>query len=415
MSTHDLSETQHSDLNSADSGDIHEPITPCFVYPGGKREIASMVWERFGDVQNYVEPFAGSLAVMLGRPFRVRTETINDANPYITNFFRAVKHEPKAVAFWADNTVNHADLLSRHRFLKGIAPIPEVPPEFDTPELRAAYIAGYQARADKPLDLAEFIHRMKSEPDYYDVKAAGWWVWGMACYIGTGWCDLGGSTHNKTPDLRSNRGVLSDGISQQVPLLRDNGSQGINSIHNKRPQLHNSHGVVSIPSLYDYMERLSKRLDKVRVVCGDWKQVLGATATYKSSGITAIFLDPPYSNAVRDNQLYAVDDDKEQVPTSQLVREWCLEHIVDQNARSGVVHYEGVRYLHPKLRIAICGYVGEGHEVLGELGWEKVEWTARGGMGNQRKNGRNENGRKEVIYFSPHCLKPEKIQQLTIF
>lgn len=400
MSTHDLSETQHSDLNSADSGDIHEPITPCFVYPGGKREIASMVWERFGDVQNYVEPFAGSLAVMLGRPFRVRTETINDANPYITNFFRAVKHEPKAVAFWADNTVNHADLLSRHRFLKGIAPIPEVPPEFDTPELRAAYIAGYQARADKPLDLAEFIHRMKSEPDYYDVKAAGWWVWGMACYIGTGWCDLSDRTHNKIPGLgtRANKGV--NGITFGV--------------HNKRPNLHNSNGVISIPSLYDYMEKLSLRLRRVRVVNGDWKQVLGATATYKN-GLTGIFLDPPYSNAVRDRNLYAIDDHKDQVPTSQLVREWCLEHIVDQNARSGVVHYEGARYLHPKLRISICGYVGEGHEVLDDLGWEKVEWTAQGGMGNQRKNGRNDNGKKEVVYFSPHCLKPTKVQQLTIF
>ena len=39
-----------------------------FPYFGGKSRIAHLVWERFGDVPNYVEPFAGSLAVLLGRP-----------------------------------------------------------------------------------------------------------------------------------------------------------------------------------------------------------------------------------------------------------------------------------------------------------------------------------------------------------
>lgn len=408
MNTHELDTTLHSDGISVDRDDssVHiEPIKPCFPYPGGKREVADMVWQRFGDVPNYSEPFAGSLAVMLGRPFAIRNETVNDANPYITNFFRAVKHEPKAVAFWADNPVNHADLLSRHRWLKGISPLPDtIPSEFNTPELQAAYIAGYQARADKPMNLAEFMHRMKSEPGYYDVKAAGWWVWGMACYIGTGWCDLSDSTRNKIPDLNCFRGVLSDGVSNQVPELGARANKGVNG----------AGFVISIPSLHAYMEKLSLRLRRVRVVNGDWKQVLGATATYKS-GLTGIFLDPPYSNVVRDRNLYAVDDHKDQVPTSQLVREWCLEHIVDQNAKSGKVHYEGARYLHPKLRIALCGYVGEGHEVLEDLGWEKVEWTTQGGMGNQRKNGKNENNRKEVIYFSPHCLKPGRIQQLAIF
>ncbi len=33
-----------------------------FPYFGGKRRIAALAWERFGDVPNYVEPFGGSLA-----------------------------------------------------------------------------------------------------------------------------------------------------------------------------------------------------------------------------------------------------------------------------------------------------------------------------------------------------------------
>ena len=36
-----------------------------FPWFGGKSKVAGLVWERFGDVANYVEPFAGSLAVLL--------------------------------------------------------------------------------------------------------------------------------------------------------------------------------------------------------------------------------------------------------------------------------------------------------------------------------------------------------------
>ena len=39
-----------------------------FVWAGGKSSIAAEVWARFGDVANYTEPFAGSLAVLLARP-----------------------------------------------------------------------------------------------------------------------------------------------------------------------------------------------------------------------------------------------------------------------------------------------------------------------------------------------------------
>jgi site-specific DNA-adenine methylase len=31
-----------------------------FPWFGGKSKVAPIVWERFGDVQNYVEPFFGS-------------------------------------------------------------------------------------------------------------------------------------------------------------------------------------------------------------------------------------------------------------------------------------------------------------------------------------------------------------------
>ena len=39
-----------------------------FPWFGGKRRVAPEIWAAFGDVDNYVEPFAGSLAVLLERP-----------------------------------------------------------------------------------------------------------------------------------------------------------------------------------------------------------------------------------------------------------------------------------------------------------------------------------------------------------
>jgi site-specific DNA-adenine methylase len=40
-----------------------------FPWFGGKSRAAKLIWSRLGDVPNYVEPFAGSLAVLLGSEF----------------------------------------------------------------------------------------------------------------------------------------------------------------------------------------------------------------------------------------------------------------------------------------------------------------------------------------------------------
>jgi DNA adenine methylase len=118
-----------------------------FPWFGGKSRVARLVWERFGDVPNYVEPFAGSMAVLLARPTEARIETVNDLDCYISNFWRALQADPEELAAWADWPVNEADLHARHRWLVG---------------------------------RAEFRKRMRSDPDFYDPKIAGWWVWGIS-------------------------------------------------------------------------------------------------------------------------------------------------------------------------------------------------------------------------------------------
>jgi hypothetical protein len=138
-----------------DSG--REPLRAPFPWFGGKRRVASVVWEAFGaDVANYVEPFFGSGAVLLGRPGGPgKIETVNDADRFLANFWRAVAANPDAVAAHADWPVNEADMHARHKWL---------------------------------VNQTEFRERMHVDPEYFDVKIAGWWVWGLCMWIGGGWC-----------------------------------------------------------------------------------------------------------------------------------------------------------------------------------------------------------------------------------
>lgn len=75
-----------------------ETLKAPFPYFGGKSKVAPIVWERFGDVPNYVEPFFGSGAMLLARPHDPGTETVNDKDGFVANFWRAVQHDPEAVA-----------------------------------------------------------------------------------------------------------------------------------------------------------------------------------------------------------------------------------------------------------------------------------------------------------------------------
>lgn len=127
-----------------------------FPYFGGKARIAADVWARFGAVPNYVEPFAGSLAVLLSRPPFTGSETVNDLDGMIANFWRATRDDPDAVAHHADWPVFENDLHARHAWL---------------------------VQRKEGLQTA-----LEGDPDYYDAKIAGWWLWGICAWIGSGWC-----------------------------------------------------------------------------------------------------------------------------------------------------------------------------------------------------------------------------------
>ena len=78
---------------------LAKPYKPPFPWFGGKSKIAPEVWRRFGQVRNYVEPFMGSLAMLLLRPGPITgTETVNDADGFLANFWRSVQIDPGAVS-----------------------------------------------------------------------------------------------------------------------------------------------------------------------------------------------------------------------------------------------------------------------------------------------------------------------------
>lgn len=380
-----------------------------FPWFGGKSRVAGLVWNRFGDVPNYVEPFAGSLAVMLARPTAPRIETVNDADCYLANFWRAVIGDPEGVAHYADWPVNEADLHARHLWL---------------------------------VKQKDFRERMKTDPDYFDARIAGWWAWGISQWIGAGWCAhpewrgrgaggklAGRGVNRQTPKgkpwrkrpildgiagvnaaLPQKRPILQrtsvgrgiGGLPRQIPdIAGDSGATGRgihasagwkvrpnlssgNGTHGRRVHLGRSFQLQATArreGLVEWMGALQSRLRTVRVCCGDWSRIMGPSPT-TYIGVTAVFLDPPYGEkADRAAGLYRVDCLK----VSDAVREWSIAHGHDR-----------------KLRIALCGYEGE-HAMPAD--WECVAWKAAGGYAN--RTGNNRNAGRERIWFSPHCLKPE--------
>lgn len=311
-------------------------LTAPFPWFGGKSRVAPLIWSRLGNVGNYVEPFAGSLAVLLGRPHAPNVETVNDADGFIANFWRAISLDAAAVAAHADWPVNECDLHARHLWL-----------------------------VDRQHELPS---RLMADPDYFDAKIAGWWVWGVCAWIGSGWCSGRGPWRSVDGLLVKSDGA---GVNKKIPHLGNNG----NGIHSDAARIE------------IWFSKLQARLRRVRVACGDWSRVVGRSAAYhhssvRSAGVCGVVLDPPYDHDIRDARLYREDHPS----ISGDVRRWALDH--GDN---------------PKLRIALCGYEGE-HEMPST--WECIAWKANGGYGNQADD--NANARRERIWFSPHCLREQQ-------
>ena len=63
---------------------------PPFAYFGGKTRIADQIVAALPPHRSYVEPFAGSCAVLLAKP-RARIETVNDLDRELVTFWRVLR------------------------------------------------------------------------------------------------------------------------------------------------------------------------------------------------------------------------------------------------------------------------------------------------------------------------------------
>jgi len=335
-----------------------------FPWFGGKRKVAPMVWDRLGtDVTNYIEPFFGSGAVLFGRPGWTladppAAETINDRDGFVANAWRAIAADPDTVARWCDWPVNEDDLHARHVWLV---------------ERRESLTA-----------------RLCGDPDYFDAKIAGWWLWGINCWIGSSWCS-GEGPWQAAEDEDGHRQLVHVG-DPGMGVLRQRvhvGNPGM-GVHRQRVHVGDpgmGHGGDGSAGLYEWMRALSERLRRVRVCCGDWQRCCDSTATLfpTRSGTCGVLLDPPYTQDERRADLYACE-----ASIGDEVFSWCVKW--------GDT---------PRLRIALCGYGGEIHDrLVSDHGWSVSAWSSDGGYGSQAAPGGEgrKNKARERIWWSPGCL-----------
>lgn len=362
-----------------------------FPYFGGKRSVAPVVWAALGQPKHYIEPFFGSGAVLLNRPDynpQKHMETICDKDGFVANAWRGMQQAPDDLARYCDWPVNHADLSARRKYLN---------------------------------DHQDLLQQLCDDPEWFDAKMAGYWIWAMSCWIGSGLTrkdsmprvdgevaiqkrslsagkrpalgnDGIGINHQAVQDLSRNRPqvALQGGVHALCQIPSISRDQGIEGQFCQIPT-NNTGEYLDVrdpytPGLYAWFRELSERLRRVRVVCGDWTRVCGGD-WQDDRGTCGIFFDPPYNPETcnRDPNIYT----EESADVADKVREWCRKR--------------GDRKTY---RIVLAGYYEE-HVSLLDDGWTVHRWSAHGGFANigKGKTQGNINRHKEALFFSPHCYE----------
>lgn len=332
-----------------------------FPWFGGKSKAAPVVWELLGDTDHYIEPFFGSGAVLLNRPHPCNrpnvSETVNDLDGFVCNFWRAIQSAPDETAVAASWPVIEADKSARQ-------------------------IALLRWR-DGALD------RLAGSADWCDPVMAGWWAWAVSVQIGPFSGDGAWTVDPATGRIRkqARTDTRVPGVSRDLPYITNDG-RGVNRPSTRVPGVGDDPEFhpVTMPDLRRWFAYLSARLRRVRVLNGDWSRLLTAGASktlpVRTGGVAGVFLDPPYADtANRSANLYAEDS----MTVAHDVRGWCLDHGDD-----------------PDYRVVLAGFDGEHGTALVDAGWTEHEWFTDGwllgGLGQQQY--------RERLWASPHCLTP---------
>jgi DNA adenine methylase len=125
---------------------VSEALKPPFTYFGGKTAIAGRIVSLLPPHEHYVEPFAGSLAVLLAKP-PGRMETVNDLDGDLMTFWRVLRDRP-------------AELIRACAL---------------TPHSRAEYLGAYEPASDD-LERARRTWVIISQGRSGTLKRTGWRV-----------------------------------------------------------------------------------------------------------------------------------------------------------------------------------------------------------------------------------------------
>lgn len=120
-------------------------VTAPFAYFGGKTRLAERIVQLLPAHQHYVEPFAGSLAVLLAKP-RAEMETVNDLDQDLMTFWRILRERPEELAL--------------HMAL--------------TPHSRAEHQAAYDLATDDDLERARQVWVLLSQGRGGTMRRTGW-------------------------------------------------------------------------------------------------------------------------------------------------------------------------------------------------------------------------------------------------
>jgi DNA adenine methylase len=263
------------------TGVAAQPLKAPYPYFGGKSRVAAAIWERFGDVPNYVEPCAGSLAVPLARPHPAQTETFNDIDGWLVNFWRAVKADPDGVAEAADWPVSELDLHARGDWL------------FYRP------------------DVADFIERMRADPEFLRREI------GRLVAVGRVLLDRDWVGPRQMPHVST----AGQGVHRKMPHVGDAGPETFDT--------------TTGASLRSYMRDLSTRFRRARLLCGDWSRAVSPAVT-TGHGTTGVLLDPPYGQG---NMEYAGGGNRGTIAAD--VHEWAVANGENPELRIAMCGYAG--------------------------------------------------------------------------
>lgn len=268
-----------------------------FPWPGGKSRAAEDVWRALGNPAVFIEPFAGSLAVLLARPDAPRDEIANDIDGHLVNFWRALRVMPDALAELCAAPVHEVDLFAREKWL-------------------------VETRAER-------LERLAGDHQYCDLEAAAWWVHGVNASIGGAGYGSREKAVRQIPNL----------ARPSIGIFRRTWSSMAGPPDTRMP----------FASLGEWLTALAARTRRVHFACGEWSRVVSPAmmytglTSYSRGDVVGVFADPPY---LRGDVSYTTDR-----KLSAQVRTWALQHGDDPRVRIVLAGEEGEHDMPPTWRV----------------------------------------------------------------